>query len=121
MAPSCPLPSPESRSHVSPSGFETVGKATVGRSRRSARSTEGVGKCREPRRGTRDWAPGLGGRGGKRSRFSWQGGCPRDSLGVGPGAQWRARRGRGGERAQGRRRGGSSKVAPKFPAWGAAP
>ena len=65
------LPSPVAT--FPPRGL-TVGKATVGRSRRSARSTEGVGKCREPRRGTRDWAPGLGERGGKRSRSSWQGG-----------------------------------------------
>lgn len=86
----------------------------MGRSRRSAPCVRGLGSAVG-----RDWA----GVGGSRER-----GLPRPRLagregrsGGGAGARRRARRGRGGERARGRRRGGSAKVAPKFPARGAAP
>ena len=86
----------------------------MGRSRRSPQDAKWFGKCGELALGA-----GVGvGRGVQSVR---KGDGERQSPEVGLAARRRAQRGWGGESAQGRQLGGSAKVAPKFPARGAAP
>lgn len=121
MTPSFPFPSPKSHSHVSlarsPQMFAGAWGSKgggCGKVMEVGPGLQGVGKCGE-------LALGAGEGVGRGVLPAGEGDGQRRSLGVGQGARLRAPRERGGERAQQRQRGGSAKVAPKFPALGAAP